>query len=291
MTPQQQPTAVPADMVEDLQADISATLRDLDDLVTQLWRLLDSRQRILNFLTPQARIDMDAAIRAERRDRGGRDVTFIPLTRTQVGIDETTAVIGTRYQVGTDWLNTAATLSGGTGATPAPVSITAASVEAEVAFTARHLIQRIVRALSRAGVCVIHRLPTNPSTTQLLSHLRRLTMFAGNRPLLASVLADLEAVKSAAERVVDGADRVLLDDHCPHCDRHTLVVNFQTGEITCDRDPDGHHHPCRCPDAYCDCKRTPVTHRHTWHRDRGTSADGWWALADRLNLTRTTSVT
>ena len=93
-----------------------------------------------------------------------------------------------------------------------------------------------------------------------------------------------------SNRCIDGNDRTLLPVNCPHCDRRTLVVTHATGVIRCDADPKtGNYAPCVCPDSYCACHQAPVTYRHTWLRANLTGPHSWWALSDRLHLTRLTS--
>lgn len=247
----------------DLAADVSAALVDLDVLTALVHELVDTHQRNLGFLTPAARMAQDRLIEAERRAR----------------VDDTPRPLGHGFMRGTPAIT-------GSGHVRSAGNITAMSVEADVTFTLTHVGRRIVRALDRAGVCALTRLPSEPTTREQINHVRALVWTAPSAPLLASVYADVQRLVDDATFVVEGDDRTQLGD-CPHCALPTLVVYFATGIVRCDRDPrTGHYAPCWCPDSYCDCKRSPVTHRHEWHRDRGTSADGWWALSDRLNLAR-----
>ena len=86
--------------------------------------------------------------------------------------------------------------------------------------------------------------------------------------------------------VVDN-DRTVLDANCPHCENRTLVVYFADDLIRCDRHPKtGRYEDCTCSDPLCECKIRPASFRHEWHRSKGTKPNGWWALADRLNLER-----
>lgn len=262
MTPEPLATTAPIVDVTDIQAEISATLTDLAVLVDLVAELLDTQQRGLGFLTPDARKAQDQMMRAERRAR----------------VDTKKRALGLGFMRGTP-------STYGTGHITGAGNPTALSVDADITFTLIHLSQRTVRALTRAGVCALHRLPGEPTTSDHIAHLRALAWTAPSIPLLASIQRDLERLVESATYVVDGNDRIQLGN-CPHCGtktENTLVVYFKTGIVRCDRDPrTGHYSPCVCGDPYCACKHKPVSHRHEWHRDRGAARNGWWALSDRM---------
>jgi hypothetical protein len=265
--PQATDTAI---AIDQLQTEISAQLTDLTVLTERVVDLVDTHQRGLGFLTPLGRQAMDRQVRDERAERRGQPDR----------VDEAGHPVN-----GLDWLNRTTPVAG-TGNVPAPAEVPAVAMDAEIYFTLRDLVRRIVRDLDRAGICTLHRLPAEPTNTQLITHLRGLVMSAPKASLLAQVSSEVAHLLEQATVLVDGNDKAFLGD-CPHCGNPTLVVYFNDGEIRCDRDPHtGHFGPCRCPDAYCDCKKKPISFRHTWHRDRAAATDGWWTLADRLNLTR-----
>lgn len=256
-------TAAAAVDVQDLQLDVSATLTDLHVLSDLVQQIVDTRQRGLGFLTPDARMAQDQMMRAERRSR----------------VDTEKRHLGLAWMRGTPATH-------GTGHITGAGNPTALSVDADITFTLIHLATRCVRALARAGVCALHQLPGEPTTADHIAHLRALAWASPSPPLLTSIQRELNHLVEAATFVVDGNDRLQLGD-CPHCGKrtsNTLVVYFKTGVVRCDRDPrTGHYAPCTCRDDYCACKHKPVSHRHEWHRDKGAARDGWWALSDLIN--------
>lgn len=259
-------TAQVADVLA-LQADISAQLTQLAALADLVTELVDSRQRGLGFLTPAARQMIDAQVVADRVAQ-----------RTQPEQDR-----------GMKWLNRS-TYVAGTGHVPAPATVPVVSFEAEMWAELRHLVRHVVRALHRAGVCVLAQLPAEPTTGVLLAHLRELVYAAPSPSLLLRVTRTLDGLIDAATLVVDGNDRAQLGDDCPHCGHPTLVVWFKDDVIRCDRDPrTGHYSPCQCPDEFCDCKQKPVSFRHEWHRTEAAARarrNTWYALANLLTARR-----
>lgn len=263
--------------VEDLQAEISKSLTDLAALADLVHQLVDSHQRGLGFLTAEGRKILDAQLLADRKFRRTQPDRFDDDGRLVLGLD---------------FLNRD-TMVAGTGHVATAATISALSVDAEILFTLHHLIRRVTKALERAGLCTLHRLPAEPPRNQLLAHLRKLCWDAPSRSLLTEVQRDLDQLHEAANLVIDGNDRTAMDDPCPHCGRKTLVVYFRKGLIRCDRDPrTGHFQVCRCPDSYCDCKQKPVSFRHSWWRaarlaPNPRTAHDWHDLAGRLNHNRT----
>lgn len=250
-TPQQQDTTPGG---EDLQVLISTALTDLVNVLPKLRELVGGHQRGLGFLTPDAAAVMDDLVRTERRDR---------LYHAQQGIKVT-------------------------GESPAPGNLQAWTLLAEIDLTLGHLVRRITTQMSRAGICpyLPHRRTGEPDTGDLIRTLRQLTWYVTRNRLLELTFRDVEDLVARADRVLDGDDKARLDAPCPHCERNTLVAYFNDGVIRCDRDPkSGRFEDCVCPDPMCDCKSRPH-YRHQWFRDLGTAPNGWWKLADRLNLTR-----
>lgn len=256
-----EPDEVKGLSVEDLRVYIGQHLTDLATKLDQVQDLVDTRQRGLGFATAEALMAMDEQIRKERAAR-----LWNEKARGGVKI---------------------------TGEVPAPGNIAAWSFLAEAHMLLLDESRRIVRAFHAAGVCTLHQLPPEPSIRQLLGHLRRLSWHLANARRLYRLYIQLEYLVDEATRLLEGADKTRLDGACPHCGRKTLVVYFTAtrhipeGTIRCDRDPDtGAFEDCVCPDPFCACKNDP-RHRHEWHRDNGTGPNGWWKLADRLNLNRT----
>lgn len=254
-------TEQPHVSVEDLRVHIGQTLTDLAGKIRQVQDLVDTRQRGLGFATVESLAAMDEQIRKERAAR-----LWNEKARGGVKI---------------------------TGDVPAPGNIAAWAYLAEAHMILLEESRRIVRAFHTAGVCSLHQLPPEPTIPQILGHLRRLSWHLATPRPLERLLRQLESLVDEATRLLDGADKTRLEGACPHCGRRTLVVYFtgtrhvREGTIRCDRDPDtGQFEDCVCPDPFCDCKNDP-RHRHEWHRDNGTGPNGWWKLADRLNLNRT----
>jgi hypothetical protein len=237
---------------------IGELIRDLARNLALVEAMLDTRTRGLGFLTDEGRRALDVLTRVERQAARDNERLGFPAP---------------------------------SGNIPAPAALSPLQVLAEAAVDLQKLAHRAHVALEAAGVCPIAGgLPDTASLSDLVLHLGRLLEATTSRRIHDQATRDLEHLVEISNRVVDGNDRVLLTANCPHCDRRTLVVTFATGVIRCDADPKtGNYAPCTCPDSYCACHTKPVTHRHTWHRANLTGPHSWWALSDRLHLTRLTS--
>lgn len=247
----QQPTQAWDDSRELYRVDVLTELTALAQLAPRVVDLVDTRQRGLGFLTPDAKTAIARQVAADRRAHAQR------LKAGQVV---------------------------GPGESPAPGNLNGLSVHAELWATLRHQVRRVVRALANTGVCTTHTLPTAPDTGDLIGHLTALvTDHDLDADTLLELLDDLVAAHDAADRLLDGNDRTLVGD-CPHCGQRSLVAYFRDDQIRCDRN-ERHRQPCICNAPVCDCKRNPSSHEHTWYRTR-TGSEGWYGLADRLSTTR-----
>lgn len=299
----QQPNGM-AEIVEDFRDDVSRHLTELGGLLDLVSSLVDARQRTIGFLTPDGRQALDEFIRQERAAQRGH------------------AHDGRGADLGLKWLNRDITAAG-LGEAPAPVTMSAASLEAQawaslqqlVTRATRHLVFNDPRTDIARGWCPYPRPVRDidldldqagaivwPEIPALVAHLRTLSWDITDTNLLADITRELEHLTIAAETVVDGAGRTHLGE-CPHCQRDTLVVHFRDrdengnrlGEfVRCGKDPKtGHHEQCTCSDDWCPCKETPVTFRHTWWRNVRDAPDprvahDWHDLAGRLNIRRAT---
>lgn len=235
-------------------ADIQTTLTKIRDLAGYLEVLIHGNSRGLGFLTPEHLEDRRRAWEAERAAMAQRLALGEPI---------------------------------GTGHTSAPGDLAAISASAELWATTRHHLRITIRRVpTTSAPQFAHLEPTTvDGTIRALS--LALDHATPRQTDLDTMRRDLEHVHRTLDRVVNGHDRSRLNTPCPYCGRHTLVVDHRNGTVTCDRDPHtGHHHPCTCTDQLCPCHTTPITHRHTWHQDRGARHDGWWALSDLLNRNR-----
>lgn len=265
---QLQPEATHAELLDDLQTQVGELLTTLANLAPMVEALTDTRQRGLGFLTPEGRDAQDRIHRAGKQagaDRleGSRIATWAP------GVD---------------------IVDVGPGESPAPGNIGGLSMAADIVTTLHHTARYLINLQARAGICTLVRIPTEPTTEQLVAAVRQLTWQTTSLRHLEAVRRDLEHLRDETLRLIDGNDRTVLNADCPHCGNRTLVVYFADDLIRCDRHPKTkRYEPCTCPDPLCDCKTRPVTYRHEWHRAKGTKPNGWWALADRLNLERSTT--
>lgn len=252
------------ELLDDAQTAVAEHLTTIANLVPLVGALTNSRQRGLGFLTWEGRQIQDEMIRKDRDDLVKR--AFYARKRNRLPLDG---------------------FVHGRGESPAPGNIVAVSVEAHLHTTLHHLIRQLVTDQARNGVCTLTRIREDASLTDLVAALRALVWQTTTMQLLDTIDRDLEHLVDDAHRLIDGNDRTVLDANCPHCDNRTLVVYFADDLIRCDRHPKtGRYEPCTCPDPLCDCKTRPRAYRHEWHRSKGTKANGWWALADRLNLVR-----
>ena len=262
--------------VTQLQSEVDQALVKLAADTSLVHDLARGHQGGLGFLTPESRKILDAQLQADRLYR-----------RTQPDhLDEHGQVV-----IGLDWLNRDSHVAG-TGYVRSSATISAVHVEAEILFTNHDLIRRTIRRLRDAGVCTLHRLDVDPTTVQVVEHLRTLIWSAPSPSLLQEIQRETDHLTELASLTIDGNDRAGMEDPCPHCNRQTLVAYFRDGLIRCDRDPHtSNYAPCQCEDRYCDCKSKPVSFRHTWYRSKRTAekpvtAHDWHDLANRLNIHR-----
>jgi hypothetical protein len=243
--------------VEELQVQVAGLVVDVGRLAGLTIKLTDSRQRGLGFLTFAGRRALYDLVRTERRIRNA-----------QLGLPAPSGDIAV------------------------PGNLQAINADAELTMTLQHCIRRLHKAIAH-HVCPLDRLPGEPDVGDLLRHLYTLTWFTCDRAVLAAVVRDLETAETLLQRLVDGDDKVLLEDPCPYCGRRTLVVQFKEDLIRCDTDQrTGERHPCQCPNNACDCKVRPRQFRHTWYRathdQRRTvgAADTWHHLRGLLSTSR-----
>lgn len=263
-----------------LATEIDRKLSDLGALLPLVDKLVDSHQRGLSFLSPDAKDALDHAAREEKAHRVDTNPRF--------------------QTPGLQWMR--GTTGGGVlGAVGVPGNVTAISAQADITFTVHDLTRRIRTSLAKAGICPLSRLAADATTQDRLEHLSALVWVAPDvasaAQLLRSVDRDLEHLVGLADLVVNGNDKTTYGD-CPHCRRPTVVVYFRPEFlIRCDRDQKtGHYEPCVCRDPDCLCKYKPTTFRHTWQKERPHAHDGVWKF-DRLRrqadetTTTTTPVT
>lgn len=264
-------TTMTTEHVADLQYGAMTLIGALEPLAGYITDLTTSHQRGLGFLTPANRAMINAQIITDRRERLTQ-----PDRLDQDG----------RPVVGLDWLNRGEDIKP-SGHIRAAGTIGPISCEAEIYYTLRHITKVIVRRLDRNGVCVLARLRAEPTTSDLLTHLRALVVLLAAAPdVLGLVHRELTRLRDEATRVIDGDQRTRLPDPCPHCGRDVLVVHWEHDYIRCDRDPrTGAYGICRCPDPLCECKSKPVAYRHAWHRTEaaaGNRRHTWHALNNLL---------
>lgn len=272
------PEPLPA-VVEDLLVGISQALTAMRDNLHLVETLTDSRKpAVLGFVTHEGKLAADRLLRQERRDR-----------REALQHGRPT----------------------GSGDVPAAGNIAALSLAADFHMTLQHALRRTLKAITKGrpeflrdvralgvlterqqGIATAledYALAVNlgPTTAELVDHLRHLTWWVTQPSTLREVLDDLEHLNTTAEQFLDGIDRKELHSPCPHCGNQTLVVYLEAGVVHCGKDRHtGHFEPCTCPDPMCECKANPH-YRHEWYRDLGTAPNGWWKLADRINLIAT----
>lgn len=241
--------------VAELQAEIAALLTDIATLVPFVQALTDSYQRGRGFLTYEGRQTLDRLVRDERA--AGR-------ARTDRRDNDGNVIVGLR------WLHPTYVLPGSDN-TKTPGNFRGIAVEADITFTIQQLIRTLSRrraatVLPRSNVLAALDLPTDPTLDQLLGHLGHLVRLTPAASALRPLVRDLERVKESADLLVNGQDRARLGDPCPHCELMTLVRHLDTGLTICDRTVTAEHYDaCVCPDPMCECKRSPISFRHTWH--------------------------
>lgn len=233
---------------EELRTSIATNLRDVVRMRITLRDLTSTRQPDrLGFLTPEAKRAQGRQIAKDRRDHALR-------------LKEGQAV--------------------GPGESPAPGNISTISLLAQIPAVVRKQTEALVAHLRDAG----H--PATIGATGILhdavNALTDLTREVDDTAALSSVLHAIAHLRESADRIINGNHRRLLDGPCPWCQHKSLVLNLNDATVTCERDPEKPT-PCICADPLCECKQRPVAHRHTWHRNRGASATGWWGLVDQWN--------
>lgn len=165
----------------------------------------------------------------------------------------------------------------GPGQSASPGNVSAISVSADVWRTLHQLVVEVTKHLADTTT---HAPAQHDPLHKVVWHLNILIGDVEDQPLLATTLRTLRRLRDSASRVVDGEQRQLLDAPCPWCGNNTIVLYKVDGIARCERDRKKAL-PCVCDFATCDCKRSPVTHQHTWIRENGTKRDGWWGLVDQ----------
>ncbi|GAB3988797.1 hypothetical protein [Nocardioides marmoraquaticus] len=241
-----------------LQAETAATLRLLAGEATLLHHLVDSRQRGLGFLTmeaKQARAEQhadDVAARAELVDICAR-----------LGID----------------------VPNGHGATDAPGNVTAMSVDDQVGRRLRSLNAALRKHL-RTWPADRRLLAADAGTAATVEQTAVLVALIDQVRPLARVLEVIEELVLDVDVIVEGTDRSRLPGAtCPFCNLDTLVIEWRTWTIRCDK-PLGaaQHEACVCDDGYCECHRNPVAFRHTWLMSAGIGRGSWVWLGQRSGV-------
>ena len=251
--------AVPAaDVVVQLRIEIAVALGDIAADAHLVEALTDSHQRRLGILTPAAEVVQNDLSRKERRDRNEAQRLGLPT---------------------------------GTGDVAAPGNFAGIAVAAEIYATLQHQVRACNRVLERRGICSVRRIDDDPSVQDLVRVLANLVLTITSSRVLHAVRDDLAELQETVTTFVDAVESSTpLNADCPHCGRCTLIARFHEDLIRCERDPRTHHYEaCVCSDPLCECKTRPTSHRHEWHRPRpGGGSPTWYALRDRLNLTRLT---
>lgn len=284
--------ATAAELVDQLQTDVSKALSALDNVYPFVRALVNSHQEpYVSYLLPE---QLDDQNRAYRSDKYARALAASAGQGLAMNSSET------------------------------PGNLPAISAEAELMATLHASIKTLRSQLWRAhgqettryypdnraplrirhGACTLVRVgpkcrtctaldlitPPEPSFEQMLWIARSLSWDVTTTTTLHRVLRDLEAAHKTATDLVDGNARVLLADTypgivCPHCNRATLAAFFRDDVIRCDRDPDtGQWETCICTDPFCECKNRPVEFRHDWVRTKPSrDKRSWYALADTFD--------
>lgn len=253
--------------LDGLRYDAMTALGQLEAVHGLVARLVDSHQRGLGFLTPDARAAIGAQYVTDRRYR-----------TTQPDRDV----------VGLDWLNRDADVIP-SGHVRAPGTVSAISVVADIAFTLTELVQKSTWWLERRqATCVVGDMPPEPTAEQLAARLRTVVVLLTDQRRLDHVLRETRRLVDDANYVVDGDDRTAMPDPCPHCDRQTLVAYMREDLIRCDRDRNGRYTFCRCADPLCECRHRPIAYRHEWFRTDALAGDRrrTWRALNNLLATR-----
>lgn len=260
-------TATPIS-IEELQVMIGVKLGELDNtwlpLVDVLLRA--TQRQLAGFQTPAAR---HAIAQAQAHERE---------------LD----VLDREVRAGRQWMRPEQRLVGGAN-TPTPAAtLGALDLSEEISFRLHDIVRRTLRALNRAGVCpIVPRLRAEPTSRDLIAHVRALVWTAPSKKLLTDIDRDLTWLNDAADRLVNGDAKTALPDPCPHCHRPTLVVYFRDDVIICGRDPKTRRNEsCVCNDPICECKTSPVTYRHEWIRVPASARNSWRQLSSALKFAR-----
>lgn len=267
--PDQQPehqAPTHAELLAAAAGDLVAVLDDLVDYGRLVRELLDTSHAPSGLVSEQSRQATDRLVRAERADR-------IDATPRPPGLQWMRGTVGA---VGTGTVNSAGNTA-------------AISVDAEIAFALQHGRQRLIRTLTRAGLCPLFRLPADHTTGDLVAHIRGLVAIVVDvdlpegLTLVNAIRSDLEHVRGRAERLVDGEPQVPLPAACIHCGRKSLVADSKTLTVRCDKTQRGNK-PCRCSNPICECRRDPIGHEHAWPKPApGRGSNTWHQLISGIN--------
>ncbi len=176
---------------------------------------------------------------------------------------------------------------------PAPGSVAAYSMAAEIHATLTHSASYINRHLRQAGVHALIKNPDlDPTTSQLIGRVLALTHAAPSPRLLRAVLFDLSDLTERAGALVDGDSTWEIPVPCPHCGLTTLVGHQypkrpEHDVVICarnrDRRGDRRYTKCVCKNPLCQCHVDPVRFRHRWFNTTGWGVETWNALSDLIN--------
>ena len=258
-----------AALVDDLRVDLTVQLQVVADLDAQVCELLDSRQATsVATQSDTARARRDAQVRAERA-----------AARGQVGLQPVGRGLG--------WLNPSIPLA--PGAAPAPVTMPAMSVSAEIVHTLRHhvrilgegprLLQHAYRRVpSTHPAAYLPVITTDADTRALVTQLVALVGITDARRRLEALGRDLTHLEAIAGDVVHGPPRTNHPGDCPWCGRPSLVTHHRTlgraeEYIRCTG-----RHACTCAYPDCPCHRPGSRHRHEW-ANTGRATNTWSNLA------------
>ena len=225
--------------------------------------LLDSHQAGYGFLTPDQKAAVEIQAAKDRRDQAVRLKSGEPLGH---------GAIATPGNIG------AISLS----------DVTRRGLRASVRMLTDHLYRR-------PRLCVTRPLPAEPTLYQLAGHLLHLAdlVLDTDVEVLADVAAGLDEHIAKLQAFIDGQDQQRIGTHCPHCGRNTLILFRREFVIRCLDEPTATTFaPCTCNDPLCECKTRPVTFRHAWAMNAGSSSSkSWRSLAGALGVQRLAGVT
>lgn len=267
-TPRQEPqtSVTHAQLLQLAAADLQAVLVDLVTYGRFVRELFDTSHAPTGLVSEQSRQATDRLIRSERSTR-------VDATPRPPGLQWMRGTVGA---VGSGQVNTAGNTA-------------ALSIDAELTFALQQARQRLIRTLTRAGLCPLFRLPADHSTGDLVTHLRGLVAVVvdfqprDGLALVNSIRTDLEHVRDRAERLVDGDPNVPLPTPCVHCGRKSLVADSRTLTVRCDRTQRGNK-PCQCKAPICECRRDPINHEHQWPKPApGLGSNTWHQLISGIN--------